>query len=95
MMTTRLAIAVFVVAGLAMPFAAEAKKSRHVRHHVSTMQSGTSLPVGAPITQPPTFGSSGPAIGTVTAPSIGAYTWPSVGVTNARPTWSNTNPPVR
>jgi hypothetical protein len=38
------------------------------------------------------YGSSGLAVGTVTAPSIGSYNWPSVGVTNAVPTWSNTNP---
>jgi hypothetical protein len=47
---------------------------------------GVSMPVNGP------HGSSGPAIGTVTAPSIGSYNWPSVGVTNAVPTWSNTNP---
>lgn len=44
---------------------------------------------------PRTYGSSGVPIGTVTAPSVGTYNWPSVGVTNARPTWSNTNPPLR
>ena len=43
----------------------------------------------------PTYGTSGSAIGTVTAPSIGSYNWPSVGVTNAVPTWRNTNPPLR
>ena len=74
MMKTRLAIAALVSMGLAgAPFAAEAKKYKHLRHYVSTMQSGTS-------------------VGTVTAPSVGSYNWPSVGVTNAVPTWKNTNP---
>jgi len=83
MMKTRLAIAALVSVGLAgAPFAAEAKKYKHLRHDVSTMQSGT-------------YGTSGTSIGTVTAPSVGSYNWPSVGVTNAVPTWSNTNPAVR
>jgi hypothetical protein len=47
---------------------------------------GVSVPINGP------HGSSGLAVGTVTAPSIGSYSWPSVGVTNAVPTWSNTNP---
>jgi hypothetical protein len=47
---------------------------------------GVSMPINGP------HGSSGLAVGTVTAPSIGSYNWPSVGVTNAVPTWSNTNP---
>ena len=47
---------------------------------------GVSVPVDGP------HGSSRVAIGTVSAPSIGSYNWPSVGVTNAVPTWSNTNP---
>lgn len=50
---------------------------------------GTSMP------QSTTFGTTGASVGTVTAPSIGSYNWPSVGVTNAVPTWNNTNPPVR
>ena len=41
-----------------------------------------------------TYGTSGASVGTVTAPSVGSYNWPSVGVTNAVPTWRNTNPPV-
>jgi hypothetical protein len=97
MTTIRLAIAVFVAAGLASaPFAAQAKKHRHVRHYVSDVEpgyangavstAGVSMPVNGP------HGSSGNAIGTVTAPSVGSYNWPSVGVTNAVPTWSNTNP---
>jgi hypothetical protein len=94
MTTIRLAIAAFVAAGLASaPFAAEAKKQKHIRHYVSAVESpgyaptaGVSMPVNGP------HGSSGLAIGTVTAPSVGSYNWPSVGVTNARPTWSNTNP---
>ena len=96
---TRTAIAVFVVVGLAAaPFAAEAKKHRSGRHHYSTggmapAYGSAGLP--AATTQSRTYGSSGPAIGTVTAPSIGTYNWPSVGVTNAVPTWSNTNPPMR
>jgi hypothetical protein len=93
MMTTQLLIAAFVTAGLASaPFAAEAKKYEHVKQDVLAMQS-----YGAPglsTTQPKTYGTSGTSIGTVTAPSIGTYNWPSVGVTNAVPTWSNTNPPV-
>ncbi|MGJ4940319.1 hypothetical protein ACQR1W_07055 [Bradyrhizobium sp. HKCCYLS1011] len=94
MMTTRLLIAAFVTAGLALPpFSAEAKKSRHLRHYVSTVQFHRTQGLSAP--QPRTYGTSGTSIGTVTAPSVGSYSWPSVGVTNAVPTWSNTNPPVR
>lgn len=94
MMTTRLLIAAFVTAGLAgAPFAAEAKTYEHVMHDVSAVQSyGTP---GPSTTQPGTYGTSGTSVGTVTAPSVGSYSWPSVGVTNAVPTWSNTNPPVR
>ena len=93
-MTTRLLIAAFVTAGLASPpFAAEAKKYEHIINDVSAMQSyGTP---GLSTTQPKSYGTSGTSIGTVTAPSVGSYSWPSVGVTNAVPTWSNTNPPVR
>ena len=41
MMTTRLAIATLVAVGLAAtPFAAQAKKHRHIRHYISTTQSG-------------------------------------------------------
>jgi hypothetical protein len=96
MMTTRLAIAALVSVGLVgAPFAVEAKKHQHYRHHISTIQSGTygARRVAAPRSGP--YGTSGTSIGTVTAPSVGSYYWPSVGVTNAVPTWSNTNPPVR
>ena len=93
MMKTRLAIAALVTVGLAgAPFAAEAKKYKHVRHYVSTMQSGTYGTSGVPIPRSGGYGTSGTSVGTVTAPSVGSYNWPSVGVTNAVPTWSNTNP---
>ncbi len=94
MTPTRLFIAALLTVGLAgAPFATEAKKYKHVRHYVSTTQTyGTS---GLLTPQPKTYGTSGTPIGTVTAPSVGSYYWPSVGVTNAVPTWSNTNPPVR
>jgi len=96
MMTTRLAIAVLVTAALAgAPFAAEGKKYRHIRHHISTMQSETYGTSGISTTRSRTYGTSGISIGTVTAPSVGSYYWPSVGVTNAVPTWSNTTSPVR
>jgi hypothetical protein len=97
MMTTRLAIAALVTVGLAgAPFAAEAKKHKHIRHHVSTLQSDTYGTSGISTTQSgPIYGTSGLSIGTVTAPSVGSYNWPSVGVTNAVPTWNNTNPPGR
>jgi hypothetical protein len=98
MMKIRLAIAVLVAAGLVgAPMAAQAKKVKHVRHYVSDVQpyghangavstAGVSVPVNGP------HGASGTSVGTVTAPSVGTYNWPSVGVTNAVPTWSNTNP---
>ena len=93
MMMTRLAIAALVSVGLAgAPFAAEAKKYKHLRHYVSTMQSGT-YGTGVSTTRG-SYGTSGTSVGTVTAPSIGSYNWPSVGVTNAVPTWNNTNPHV-
>jgi hypothetical protein len=96
MMTTRLAIAALVTAGLALaPFAAEAKKYKHIRHSISTIQSNT---YGTPVISTPRsggYGTSGTSVGTVTAPSVGSYNWPSVGVTNAVPTWSNTNPQIR
>lgn len=101
-MTTRLAIATLVIAGVAAaPFGAEARKHkhRHSRHYVSGPAnyptSGPYPTAGVTMPRQGTYGASGPAIGTVTAPSIGTYSWPSVGVTNARPTWSNTMPPVR
>lgn len=93
MMTTKLLIAAFIAAGLAgTPLAAHGKRYKHVRHYVSTTQSYGSS--GVVTTQPRTYGSSGSSVGTVTAPSVGSYYWPSVGVTNAVPTWSNTNPPL-
>ena len=95
MMKTRLAIAALVSVGLAgAPFAAEAKKYKHLRHYVSTMQSGTYGTSGMSTTHSGAYGTSGTSVGTVTAPSVGSYNWPSVGVTNAVPTWSNTNPAV-
>jgi hypothetical protein len=91
MMKTRLATAVLVTVGLAgTPFAAEAKY-----RHVSTVQTATYVAAGTRTTQSGAYGASGIHIGTVTAPSVGSYSWPSVGVTNAVPTWSNTNPPLR
>jgi hypothetical protein len=98
MMTTRLAIATLVAVGLAAtPFAAQAKKHRYIRHYIPTTQSddynyGMS---GVSTTRSGIYGTSGAvAVGTVTAPSVGSYNWPSVGVTNAVPTWSNTNPSI-
>lgn len=97
MRRTRLSIAALIAVGLvAAPFAAEAKghrSSRHTGTHTSTTVLAPTY--GSPAvtaTQPGTYGSSGHTVGTVTAPSIGTYNWPSVGVTNAVPTWSNTNP---
>lgn len=98
MITTRLAIATLVAAGLAgAPFAAQAKKHRHLRHYISTVQTDGQGMTGVPATttQSGSFASSGATVGTVTAPSVGSYNWPSVGVTNSVPTWNNTNPPVR
>ena len=94
MTTTKLIIATLVVTGeVAAPFAAEAKKSRSSRYHSTNVLAPTYGGTGVTATQPaPTYGSSGQTVGTVTAPSIGTYSWPSVGVTNAVPTWSNTNP---
>jgi hypothetical protein len=96
MMTIRLAIAAFVIAGLAgVPFAAQAKH-KHLRHSVSAVQSdgynGAVSTAGVTMPRNGGYGSSGQSVGTVTAPSVGSYNWPSVGVTNSVPTWSNTNP---
>jgi hypothetical protein len=96
-MTIRLAFAALVIVGLAgMPFAAQAKKHhRHVRHNISIMQSDNLGTLGTPGISPApssSYGASGTSVGTVTAPSVGSYNWPSVGVTNAVPTWNNTNP---
>ena len=94
-MIVRLAIAALVTAGLiGMPVAAQAKKHRPVRHHIPIIQSNTGSLVGTPTTSSGIYGTSGSSVGTVTAPSIGSYNWPSVGVTNAVPTWSNTNPQI-
>jgi hypothetical protein len=103
MTRTRLAIAALITAGLvAAPFAAEAKKHASSRHHTARVPSATGVmsptttgSAALSTTQPRTYGSSGQTVGTVTAPSIGSYNWPSVGVTNAVPTWRNTNPPLR
>jgi hypothetical protein len=98
MITTRLAIATLVAVGLAgMPLTAQAKKHKRIRHTVSTTQTDNYGLSGVPTTRSGTgtYGASGTSVGTVTAPSVGSYNWPSVGVTNAVPTWSNTNPAVR
>lgn len=93
MMTTRLAIATLVAVGLAAtPFAAQAKKHKHIRYISTTQLDGLGLQESLTT---PNFGRSGSPVGTVTAPSVGSYNWPSVGVTNAVPTWNNTNPGVR
>ncbi|MCP3386793.1 MULTISPECIES: hypothetical protein [unclassified Bradyrhizobium] len=94
MTTTRLVIAALVTTGLlATPFAAEAKKHRSSRHTTTSVMAPSYGGAGATAVQPRTYyGTSGQSVGTVTAPSIGTYNWPSVGVTNAVPTWSNTNP---
>lgn len=100
-MMIRMATAALVIAGLAVaPSAVEAKKYRHSRQSVAVgpanaPTSGPYPTAGVTMPRSSTYGSSGVPIGTVTAPSIGTYSWPSVGVTNARPTWSNTMPPVR
>src|SRR5262245_23161252 len=96
MMKTRLAIALLLTAGLTVaPFAAQAKKHKHVRQHFPTAQSAASGTVGMSTTQRGTYGTSGTPVGSVVAPSVGWYNWPSVGSTLAVPTWSNTNPPGR
>ena len=94
MTSTKFAIAAFVTIGLAAaPFAAEAKKHGSSSHHGTRVLAPTYGSPGVTAAQPrPSYGSSGQTVGTVTAPSIGSYNWPSVGVTNAVPTWSNTNP---
>ncbi|MET4386065.1 hypothetical protein ABIB73_001810 [Bradyrhizobium sp. F1.4.3] len=96
MMTTKFVTAAFVAVGLAVaPFAAEGKNYTYLRHDVSTMQSDAYGTSGLSTPRSGTYGTSGTSVGTVTAPSVGSYSWPSVGVTNAAPTWRNTNPPVR
>jgi hypothetical protein len=96
MTSIRLAIAALVTVGLAAaPFAAEAKKHRSARSYGTPVAAPSSGSSGLPAAQPRTYGTSGSTVGTVTAPSVGSYNWPSVGVTNAVPTWSNTNPPAR
>jgi hypothetical protein len=94
MTTTRLIIAALVTTGLALtPLTVEAKKSRSHRTHSTNVLAPTYGSPAVSAAQPrPSYGSSGQTVGTVTAPSIGTYSWPSVGVTNAVPTWSNTNP---
>jgi len=94
-MTTRLGIATLVAVGLAAtPFAAQAKKHKHIRHYIPTTQSDNYGVSGMSTTRSGIYGTSGSTVGTVTAPSVGSYNWPSVGVTNAVPTWSNTNPSI-
>jgi len=95
MMMTRPSIAALVTAiVVGAPFAADARKHRHVTHQSAIMQpAGSYAGSGVSAAQPTTtYGTSGKPIGTVTAPSVGSYYWPSVGVTNAVPTWSNTGP---
>jgi hypothetical protein len=90
------AIAALVTVGLlAAPIAAEAKKHRSSRAYSTGVVAPSYGSAGSLAAQPRAYGSSGQSVGTVTAPSIGTYNWPSVGVTNAVPTWNNTNPPVR
>lgn len=86
------AVAALVSAGLLLaPFAAEAKKQRSGGHHSTAVVAPSYGGAVSPAAQPgATYGSSGQAVGTVTAPSVGSYNWPSVGVTNSVPTWSNT-----
>ena len=93
----KFALAALIATGLlAAPIAAEAKKYRSSRYYSTSVVAPTYGAAGSTVAQPrPSYGSSGQTVGTVTAPSIGTYNWPSVGVTNAVPTWSNTNPPVR
>jgi hypothetical protein len=100
MTSIKLAFATLLTVGLVVaPFAAEAKghrSSRHISRPTSPIApAATYGSSGVTATQPRAYGSSGQSLGTVTAPSIGTYNWPSVGVTNAVPTWNNTNPPVR
>ncbi|WP_426611916.1 hypothetical protein [Bradyrhizobium sp. McL0616] len=92
-MTIRFALAALIAVGLAVvPLAADAKKHRSSRHYATSVLAPGYVSSGVTATQPRSYGSSGQSIGTVTAPSIGTYNWPSVGVTNAVPTWRNTNP---
>jgi hypothetical protein len=92
MIPIRLAIAALVTVGLASA-PAEAKKHRH---YISSTQLPAQATSGMATTQPRgAYGTSGTSVGTVTAPSVGSYSWPSVGVTNAVPTWNNTNPRAR
>jgi hypothetical protein len=97
MTRTGRALAVMLAAGLAAaPVAAEGKRARASRHHGAGLVVPHDGGGGLSSSQSRThYGTSGQTVGTVTAPSIGTYTWPSVGVTNAVPTWSNTNPPIR
>jgi hypothetical protein len=85
-----------LIVGLAMPFAADGKRIRGSRHLGGGLAAPSYGGSGLPSSQPRGhYGTSGQSVGTVTAPSIGTYNWPSVGVTNAVPTWSNTNSPMR
>jgi hypothetical protein len=92
MTTTNFMTAAFVTVGLALaPLAAEGKSYAYFKHEVSTLQSSA---YGTSTSPSGTYGTFGTSVGTVTAPSVGSYNWPSVGVTNAVPTWRNTNPSV-
>jgi len=84
----------------------EAKKSGQSRRHtklsgpyrasgVLAPRTGPYRATGVSASRTRSYGTSGTAVGTVTAPSVGSYNWPTVGVTNAVPSWKNTNPPVR
>ncbi|MGY4368545.1 hypothetical protein ACVW1A_004610 [Bradyrhizobium sp. LB1.3] len=96
MTTSHFMTAACLTLGLAVaPLAAEGKNYTSLRHDVSTMQSAAYGTSGLSTPPSETYGTSGTSVGTVTAPSVGSYNWPSVGVTNAVPTWRNTNPPVR
>ncbi len=91
----RLLALMLAIGVAAVPVAGQAKRDKTVRNGsgvvVTPDRNG-----GSSTSQPRTYyGTSGQSVGTVTAPSIGTYNWPSVGVTNAVPTWNNTNPPMR
>lgn len=105
------ALASVALAGAPLAAAAKQHVAHHaqVTHHVhggarvsipatrsgGYVRSGSSGLAATSAAQPRTYGSSGNPVGTVPAPSIGSYYWPQVGVTNAVPTWNNTNPPGR
>ena len=64
MMKTRLAIALLLTVGLTgAPFAAEAKKYKHSRHHFPTAQPAAYGMVGMSTRQSRTYGTSGTPVG--------------------------------